>query len=263
MVSFLLYRSVDNRATSGRLPFIDWSVTMHVREEILGCATRLFAGKGFDGTSLKDIADVVGVRKSSLLYHFSSKQKLRLAVLERVLERWNEVLPRLLMAAAGGDQRFDSVMDEVVGFFAEDPDRARLLVREILDRPEDMQRRLETYVGPWVQIVADYIRKGQKRGEVHASVDPEAYILQVINMVLSGVAAVSSLEGGLLPATSPRGDASARHLRELIRIARTSLFISQPQQPAAHRDASTHTEHDAVVESATKRRQADCASTAR
>jgi TetR/AcrR family transcriptional regulator len=167
------------------------------------------------------------------------KEKLRLAVLDRVLDRWNEVLPRLLMAAAGGDARFEAVMDEVVGFFAEDPDRARLLVREILDRPEDMQRRLETYVKPWVTVVADYIVKGQERGEVHRHVDPEAYILQVINMVLSGVAAASSLEGGLLPPSSPRGDASARHLRELIRIARTSLFISPEEEPAA-RDQSTN-----------------------
>lgn len=213
---------------------------MDVREAILKCATHLFATKGFDGTSLKDISEVVGVRKPSLLYHFSSKEKLRLAVLERVLDRWNDVLPRLLMAAAGGDARFESVMDEVVGFFAHDPDRARLLVREILDRPDDMQRRLETYVRPWVTVVADYIVKGQERGEVHAHVDPEAYILQVINMVLSGVASASSLRGGLLPPNSPRGEASARHLRELIRIARTSLFIS-PEHDADERDPKTNT----------------------
>lgn len=211
---------------------------MDVREEILKNATRLFAAKGFDGTSLKDISDAVGVRKPSLLYHFSSKEKLRLAVLARLLDRWNDVLPRLLMAAAGGDKRFEIVMDEVVGFFAEDADRARLLVREILDRPADMQRRLESYVRPWVKVVADYIVKGQERGEVHAHVDPEAYILQVINMVVSGVAAASSLDGGLLPPTSPRGDAGARHLRELIRMARTSLFVS-PAASAEARDPVT------------------------
>lgn len=223
---------------------------MDVREEILKSATRLFAAKGFDGTSLKDIAEAVGVRKPSLLYHFASKEKLRLAVLARLLDRWNDVLPRLLMAAAGGDKRFESVMDEVVGFFAEDADRARLLVREILDRPTDMQRRLETYVRPWVKVVADYIVKGQARGEVHAHVDPEAYILQVINMVVSGVAAASSLEGGLLPPKSPRGDAGARHLRELIRMARTSLFISPTASADAREPTTPKTAEQARPETA-------------
>ncbi len=223
---------------------------MDMREEILERATQLFATKGFDGTSLQDIAAAVGLRKPSLLYHFPSKEKLRLAVLGRLLDRWNDVLPRLLMAAAGGDARFESVMDEVVRFFAQDPNRARLLLREILDRPEDMQRRLETYVRPWVQVVADYIVKGQQRGEVHAHVDPEAYILQVINMVVSGVAAASSLHGGLLPATSPRGDASQRHLRELVRIARTSLFRTPASAEAEGRDASTRSRHASATESA-------------
>ncbi|RLB61651.1 MAG: hypothetical protein DRI90_10905 [Deltaproteobacteria bacterium] len=199
---------------------------MDVRTQILQAATRLFAAHGFDGTSLKDIADAVGVRKPSLLYHFPSKEKLRLAVLQELLEHWNGVLPRLLMVAAGGEPRFETVIDEVVGFFAAEPDRARLLVREILDRPADMRDRLDQYVRPWVDAVAAYIRKGQDYGEVHAQVDAEAYVLQIINLVLSGVAAASSLAGGLLPHDSPLGDPVTRHTRELIRIARYSLFRS-------------------------------------
>lgn len=199
---------------------------MDVRAHILETATQLFAAKGFDGTSLKDISDVVGIRKPSLLYHFPSKNDLRLAVLEGLLERWNDVLPKLLMAAAGGEDRFEKIVRETIGFFDEDPDRARLLLREILDRPDDMRQRLETHVAPWVQVVADYIRKGQRSGELHGDVDPEAYILQVINLVVSGIAAASCLDGGLLPPKSPLGDPAARHARELMRIARVSLFVA-------------------------------------
>jgi len=213
---------------------------MDVRAAILKSATRLFATQGFDGTSLKAISDAVGIRKPSLLYHFASKEKLRLAVLEELLDRWNEVLPSLLMAAAGGEPRFDLVMRVVVSFFTADPDRARLLVREILDRPDDMRRRLETYVKPWVKVVADYIEKGQRSGEVYADVDAEAYILQIINMVVSGVAAMSCLQGGLLPAQSQRGEAGARHTRELLRIARVSLFTSPEDESVRGNATNPH-----------------------
>jgi len=198
---------------------------MDVRAQLLEAATKLFAAKGFDGTSLKDIADVVGIRKPSLLYHFPSKNDLRLAVLDGLLEHWNDVLPKLLMAAAGGEDRFETIVRETVGFFNEDPDRARLLMREILDRPEDMRARLEAHVAPWVTVVADYIRKGQRSGELLGDVDPEAYILQVINLIVSGVASASCLDGGLLPPESPEGDPATRHARELMRIARVSLFV--------------------------------------
>ena len=212
---------------------------MDVRGEILLVATRLFAARGFDGTSIGAISEEVGIRKASLLYHFPSKEQLRLAVLGQVLERWNDILPRLLMAAASGEHRFETVVGEMVRFFTEDPDRARLIMREILDRPDDMRRRLESHVRPWVDLVANYIRKGQKSGEVHQRVDPEAYILQVINLVVSGVAAASCLEGGLLPPESALGDPSSRHARELIRIARVSLFQSPEGERSSRTPAST------------------------
>ncbi len=194
---------------------------MDVRLQVLHAATKLFAAHGFDGTSLQDIAAAVGIRKPSLLYHYPSKEALRLAVLDNVLERWNDVLPRLLMVAAGGEPPFAAVMDELVAFFTADPDRARLLVREILDRPADMRQRVTTHVTPWVNAIADYIRRGQQRGDIHTQVDPEAYVLQVVNMVVSGVATATSLAGALLPESS---GPTERHTRELQRIARFSLF---------------------------------------
>jgi TetR/AcrR family transcriptional regulator len=218
---------------------------MDVRQEILRQATRLFAAHGFDGASLKDIAVAVGVRKPSLLYHFASKEKLRLAVLDEVLVRWGEVLPRLLMVAAGGDERFNDLMKECVGFFTEDPDRARLVLRELLDRPADMSARLETHVQPWVGAIADYVRRGQEDGEVHADVDPEAYVLQMINLIVCGVACASSLQGGLLPSKSTKGKPSERHTRELLRIARYSLFRSAHREELGQSNerASVHDDH--------------------
>lgn len=197
---------------------------MEMRAEILRVATRLFARRGFDATSIGAIAGEVGIRKPSLLYHFPSKNDLRLAVLDQLLQHWNEVLPRLLMATAGGEPRFETLMREVVGFFTEDSDRARLLVREVLDRPDDMRARLESHVRPWVRLVADHVERGQARGEVHDEVDAEAWTLQIINMVVCGVMAASCLEGGLLPRDDGHESPAARHTRELMRIARFSLF---------------------------------------
>lgn len=193
---------------------------MDVREKILAQTTKLIAERGFEATSLQAVANAVGVRKPSILHHFSSKEELRRAVLEQLLSRWNDILPKLLLASTRtGLAKFDAVMEEVVGFFASDPDRARLIIRELLDRPKTINHSDD--VRRWMGVIAEYIHRGQEAGQVQAGVDPQAYVLHIANMVLAVVASTQTF-AALLPnaATPPR----ARAIAELIRIARSGLF---------------------------------------
>ena len=194
-----------------------------MRQQILSEATRLFAAQGFDGTSLQSIADAVGIRKPSLLYHFKSKDELRRGVVEHMLSHWSEALPRLLRAATSGHDQFDAIVGEMVAFFTRDPDRARLIVREVLDRPDEVRALLEAQVRPWVRIVCDYIRKGQAQGRLYEDADPEAYCVQVINMVIASVATYSCI-GALVTDEDDRTVAVRRNTDEMLRVARRSLF---------------------------------------
>lgn len=194
--------------------------TTDVRAKILEEATRLFAARGFEGTSVQAIAEAVGVRKPSLLYHFKSKEELRQAVLDELLTRWNEVLPELLMAASEVD-RFDGVLDAMADFFLEDPDRARLLVRETLDRPEDVRKRLERYVRPWVDVALSQLGKAQREGHVHPKADLPAYVVHLVQLVVGSIAVMDTLLA-LLPEDA--GDRRQRLRAEMRRMARAGLF---------------------------------------
>ena len=204
-----------------------------IRHKILTEATRLFAERGVEGTSLQDISDAVGVKKQSLLYHFPSKEALHASVLEHLLSRWSEALPRLLKAAARED-RFDAILDETISFFAEDRDRARLLLREALDRPDQMRDRLKQHASPWLGVVAESIKKAQADGSMRSDVDADSWLLQVIQLVLGNFAFGSTLQV-LLPAparapASPTAPIDKRLLSELKRMARTSIL--NPAEPA-------------------------------
>lgn len=215
-----------------------------VSKQILEHATRLFAARGFVGASLRDIAKAVGIRKPSLLYHYPSKDELRRSVLEQMLAHWNETVPRLLKAATSGHEQFEAVTTETVNFFVADPDRARLLLREMLDRPEQMQPLVEAHVQPWTKIMSDYIHKGRQQGRVHANIDPEVYVAHMINLVVCGVAMQDTF-AALAPgggrrddnesdeaAAARKSEATRRHVQELLRVARAALFIDPtPSNP--------------------------------
>lgn len=67
---------MSSTGTSGR------RVGSETRAEILRVALDLFTSRGFDGTSIRDIAEALGVTKSSLYYHFAGKEAIIRALLD-------------------------------------------------------------------------------------------------------------------------------------------------------------------------------------
>jgi TetR/AcrR family transcriptional regulator len=67
--------------------------------EIVAAAEEIFAQHGFQGASVADIADRVGISKQNLLYYFPSKEALYKRVLDGVLDEW---LGRMSALADGG-----------------------------------------------------------------------------------------------------------------------------------------------------------------
>ena len=200
-----------------------------VRAAVLQAATRLFAAHGFDGTTLQDVALAVGVSKPAVLHHFPSKEHIRKAVLDAILEHWQGTLPRLLLAATASEERFEAVFGELFRFFAADSDRARVVLREALDRPVEARKLLAGPVRPWIDAIAGYIRAGQGSGRHHADVDPEAYVVHMLQLVLAATAS-APVTTALLAASEgerPR----TRYDHELARIARTSLFVDAKDEP--------------------------------
>jgi len=198
-----------------------------VRTRVVSEATRLLAARGFDGTTVQDIADAVGVTKPAVLHYFPSKEHVREAVLESILAYWKDTLPRLLLAATASEERFDAVFGELLRFFTSDPNRARVVMREALDRPAEMRKLLRGPVRPWLTAVAQYIHSGQRAERHYADIDPEAYVLLVLQLVLAAAASAS--------VTSPvlEGDARGRYEREVARIARASLFPPESRSAPA------------------------------
>jgi len=200
------------------------------RAQILAAASRLFAARGFEATSLQAIADELGVTKQAVLHHFRSKDQLRQAVLDDMVAHFREAVPRLLFAATASEDRFDAVFGELFHFFAQAPDRARLLVREALDRPAEVKKVLRGPVRPWVDAVASYIRQGQASGRHYADVDPEAYV-SLITLFVVSAAASAQVSQATMPtaATADGGDVRGRWDGELHRIAKSALFTPSPR----------------------------------
>ena len=106
------------------------------RDKILDCAEHLFARRGFAGIGLAEVAEQVGLSKSSLFHHFSSKAQLYAAVMARILDRIEAELMRSLADGGGPVLRLERWLDAVIDVLAAHRTYARLLLRSLFEDDE-------------------------------------------------------------------------------------------------------------------------------
>jgi len=106
------------------------------RDKILDCAEVLFARRGFAGIGLSEVAERVGLGKSSLFHHFRSKAQLYAAVMARILARIESALTATLAAGGPPAERLDRWVDALIDVLAAHPTYPRLLLRSLFEDDE-------------------------------------------------------------------------------------------------------------------------------
>lgn len=100
------------------------------REAILDAAMDLFATSRGSGVTIQEIADAAGTHKTTLLYHFPSKEVLYEAVIARALEPVVEMMEGFLATEFTPD-RLGWYLDELHRFLRDNPAIPHLLMREL------------------------------------------------------------------------------------------------------------------------------------
>jgi len=128
------------------------------RETIRAVALELFSNKGFEQTSLREIAERVGLTKASLYYHYSSKQSLLLAVVEPVITGWRTIVDdtsRLERTSETVRHVVERCLDvfitnrAVAGIFQRDAAGVAVVLGELWDDRTDLGKRLVAWLaGP-------------------------------------------------------------------------------------------------------------------
>ena len=144
------------------------------RDKILDVAEALFARRGHAGVGLREVASGAGLGKSSLFHHFPSKAQLYLAVIDRVVERFETRLDPILAAPGDPRERLDRCVDALVDGLAEHPTTARLMLRSLFEdddlgeESEPEARSVEARLGRLLDRVLALLREGVETGAFRA-----------------------------------------------------------------------------------------------
>lgn len=129
------------------------------RDQILDEAVTCFAERGYEGTSLNDIAAGVGIRRPSLLHHFPSKEALYGDVFERLMSDWLERVDAAVAMEATGWDKVELVLRAGFDLFEAHPDYVRLMRREALDGGIHLGIDLASVLKPLYESAAAYLQQ--------------------------------------------------------------------------------------------------------
>lgn len=124
------------------------------KARILAVAEDVFAAKGFEGASTREIASRAGVNISSLHYHWDTKEVLYFAVFQHIYERIVEVVRSVSTIAPDASAPMEARVEQGVGtlfdFFLDNPTIPRLLVRRLVeDEDVDVEIERDILVPAW------------------------------------------------------------------------------------------------------------------
>ena len=163
---------------------------MNTRDRILDAAYEAFAEKGYNGTSLNEIASKIGVTRPALYYHFPSKEELFVATYERINPLANVDTKAILDCETPDEfeRAFEALLRSVVSNMHGDTRRARFIaavestsfqVPAVFDKAVSQDAALQ-------DAFASAVEQGMKIGALPHTLDAEAAV-QYICIVIYGI----------------------------------------------------------------------------
>jgi TetR/AcrR family transcriptional regulator len=134
------------------------------RERIINVAENVFAQYGYLAARVDDIADEVGVRRSTLFYHFPNKQALYVAVINRAIDDEAEYFSEKASVEAGAAPvtELEQLTDASFNFMMDYPNFSYLVLHTLAsNRIDDVPTKLSSSTLEWWRMV---LERGQAAG---------------------------------------------------------------------------------------------------
>jgi AcrR family transcriptional regulator len=186
-----------------------------IRAAILDSAESLFSARGYAATSLRQIADEVGVNPAMIHYYFGSKRALLQQVLERTLEPLANAIAGMKAAAQAPVEEITSLLLKT---FGEHPGLPTLIVREVLLPGGLMQDHFLEFLAPRLGgSIPDLIEKEQLEGRISRDLDSHFCSLILLSLCAFPFIARELAEPALQISYDDSGRAKLeQHIRQLL-----------------------------------------------
>ncbi|MEU6849458.1 TetR/AcrR family transcriptional regulator [Actinacidiphila alni] len=152
------------------------SGTAAVPERLLAEATRLFAERGYDRTSVQEIVEAAGVTKGALYHYFGSKDDLLHEIYGRVLRLQTERLDAIAARDTPVPERLAEAASDVVVTSIQNLDDTKIFFRSIHQLSPEKQKVVRAERRRYHEKFRSLIEEGQAAGHFRADLRPDLVV---------------------------------------------------------------------------------------
>jgi AcrR family transcriptional regulator len=152
------------------------------RESLLAVAVAVFNERGYDGTSMEDLAQRLGIAKSSIYHHIKGKEDLLALALDRALDGLFAVADAS-SSRGPAIERLEALVRGSVRVLTDQLPYVTLLLRargNTVTERRALARRRE-----FDQIVADLVKEAEADGDIRPDIDPAVTARLLFGMINS------------------------------------------------------------------------------
>ncbi|MFI6498943.1 TetR/AcrR family transcriptional regulator [Nonomuraea typhae] len=147
-----------------------------VRRRLLGEATRLFAERGFEGTSVQEIVAAAGVTKGAMYHYFDSKDDLLHEIYARVLRMQMERLTQIADEDRPVKDRLRDAAADVVETTTANLDDSKIFFRSMHLLAPETQKNVRAERRRYHERFRDLVTEGQREGVFRDDIQAEIVV---------------------------------------------------------------------------------------
>jgi AcrR family transcriptional regulator len=160
--------------------------TRNSRADVVAAAGRLFAERGYHGTSMRDLGRELGLLGSSLYAHVESKQDLLVEVVEEGARLFEESAASALAEPGPASDRLRALIAGHIDVVLDNPDVVRTFLNEARMLDEDHRSRVIAARDRYEESFREVIASGVAEGSFRPDTDPKIasiFILSILNAI--------------------------------------------------------------------------------
>src|SRR5512145_910400 len=161
-------------------------------QNILQTARRLFIAQGYTATSMRQIAEAVGIGKATIYHHFPDKQSILMALLDQNMGQMNESLAAV-QSEMEPRRRIEVAAKSSTRFLLESADVMQIARREVPEVRDLIQKQFRLFLKDYLALLSDAVRRGIDQG-IFRPVDP-LQATRVFMIMIQGTFAMAYISG--------------------------------------------------------------------